>query len=69
MRINQKVVNAVGIVGTVTELPNNKGEVTVKLENGKIEKWLVGAIKILGVVDVVVMSLKNLLTYIKSLLS
>lgn len=69
MKINQKVVNAAGIVGTVTELPNNKGEVTVKLENGKIEKWLVGAIRILGLADVFIIAAKNLFTYIKSLLS
>jgi len=68
MKINQKVVNAAGIVAKVIALPDNTGNVTVELENGKIEKWLVGAIKILGVVDVVVMSLKNLFTYIKSLL-
>lgn len=69
MKINQKVVNVAGIVGTVMELPNNKGEVTVKLENGKIEKWLVGAIRILGLADVIIIAAKNLFTYIKSLLS
>lgn len=42
-----------GIVAKVIALPDNTGNVTVELENGKIEKWLVGAIKILGVVDVV----------------
>lgn len=69
MKINQKVVNVAGIVGTVMELPNNKGEVTVKLENGKIEKWLIGAIRILGLADVIIIAAKNLFTYIKSLLS
>lgn len=63
------MVNAAGIVATVVALPDKTGHVVVELENGKIEKWLVGAIRILGLADVLIIAAKNLFTYIKSLLS